>query len=56
MINVVIFSLSECMRSLLNVALMFNRVKYLLSCIRARVSFINDKEKRFRLIKALSFL
>ncbi len=44
MINVVKFLLSECMRSLLNVAIMFNRVKYLLFYIRAKVSFINDKE------------
>ncbi len=38
------FSLFKCMQSLLNAIMMFNQVKYLLSCIQVKILFISDKE------------
>ena len=35
------FLLFECIRNLLKAIMMFNYVKYLQSCILARISFIN---------------
>ena len=40
--KVIKFSLFECIRNLLKIIIMFNRVRYLQSCILIRISFINE--------------
>ena len=40
--NIIKFSLSECIRNLLKVIIIFNRVKYLQSYILIKTSSINE--------------
>ena len=42
--NVIKFLLFECIRNLLKAIMIFNRVRYLQSCIFVKISFINEIE------------